>query len=107
VYEVTTGVLPNIVSAGGSVRPYVHAKVVAADGRVASIGSANFDATASYWEREAVVIVEDEAFTAGLEAKSNVWWRAATASIRNRRAGKRKPRSARWCRALWPRSVFS
>ncbi|MFC1850201.1 phosphatidylserine/phosphatidylglycerophosphate/cardiolipin synthase family protein [candidate division CSSED10-310 bacterium] len=69
VYEYTTPDLPTIVSRGGLVRPYVHAKVVTADGMVASIGSANLDATASYWEREANVIVENTDFVRELEIK--------------------------------------
>ena len=68
VYEYTTPQIPTIVSRGGVIRPYVHAKVVTADGQIASIGSANLDATASYWEREANVVVENEAFVAEVEA---------------------------------------
>lgn len=61
VYEYATDpALPLIVCAKGVVRPYVHAKLVTADGRVLSVGSANLDATASFWEREANVVVEDE-----------------------------------------------
>ena len=67
VYEYSTPRLPNIVSRGGMVRPYVHAKVLTADGRVASVGSANLDATAGYWEREANIIVEDPALVGRVE----------------------------------------
>jgi len=59
VWEYASPVLPTIVSRGGQVRPYVHAKVVCCDGRALSVGSANLDLTASYWEREAIVVVED------------------------------------------------
>jgi phosphatidylserine/phosphatidylglycerophosphate/cardiolipin synthase-like enzyme len=59
---------PLIVCRGGTVRPYVHAKLVSADGEVLDIGSANLDATASYWEREANVVIEDPAVVRGVEA---------------------------------------
>lgn len=58
VYEYVTPPTPNIVSLGGVVRPYVHAKMLAVDGLALSVGSANLDATASFWEREANIIVE-------------------------------------------------
>ena len=67
VYEYATPPLPEIVTTGGVVRPYVHAKVMSADGRVASIGSANLDATASYWEHEISVVIEDPAVVGCLE----------------------------------------
>ncbi len=61
--------LPLIVCQGGVVRPYVHAKLMTTDGRAASVGSANLDATASYWEREANIVVEDPAVVLALEAR--------------------------------------
>jgi phosphatidylserine/phosphatidylglycerophosphate/cardiolipin synthase-like enzyme len=67
VYEYTTPVLPTIVARGGRVRPYVHAKMMSVDGRVCSVGSANLDATASFWESEANVVVEDRTFASALE----------------------------------------
>jgi phosphatidylserine/phosphatidylglycerophosphate/cardiolipin synthase-like enzyme len=67
IYEYTTPASPNIVARGGRVRPYVHAKMMAVDGRVCSIGSANLDATASFWESEANVVVEDPEFCRELE----------------------------------------
>lgn len=69
VYEFATPVLPTIVARGGRVRPYVHAKLLSVDGRVCSVGSANLDATASFWESEANIVVEDMAFASALEAQ--------------------------------------
>jgi phosphatidylserine/phosphatidylglycerophosphate/cardiolipin synthase-like enzyme len=59
VYEYATQPHPLVVRRRSVVRPYVDAKVVAADGVVAGVGSANLDATPSYWEREANIVVED------------------------------------------------
>jgi len=57
-------------SAGlGVVHPHVHAKVMSVDGRVCSVGSANLDITAGYWEHELMLIVEDESITRALEAR--------------------------------------
>ncbi|MFW6067199.1 MAG: phospholipase D-like domain-containing protein [Myxococcota bacterium] len=68
-FEVTTDPgLPLVVCAGGVVRPYVHAKLMTADGRAMSLGSANLDVTASYWEREANVVVEDPRVVGEVEA---------------------------------------
>ena len=60
VYEFQTAELDNIAVRGGKVRPYVHAKLITADGRFASLGSANLDVTASYWERESNALIDDE-----------------------------------------------
>ncbi len=69
VYELVVSGLPLIVARGGGVRPYVHAKILTCDGEAASVGSANLDATASYWEHEANLVVEDVAFAAAVEAE--------------------------------------
>ena len=57
-----------IVARGGCIRPYVHAKLVSIDGLVTSIGSANLDATASFWESEANIGVQDAKFANSVEA---------------------------------------
>jgi len=68
-YELVPPPCETVVARGGRVRPYVHAKLVSIDGRATSIGSANLDATASYWESEANVLVQDPAFARGVEAE--------------------------------------
>jgi cardiolipin synthase len=68
VYEFVPPPSPMIVSRGGRIRPYVHAKLVSVDGLVTSIGSANLDSTASFWESEANVVVQDAEFARGVEA---------------------------------------
>jgi phosphatidylserine/phosphatidylglycerophosphate/cardiolipin synthase-like enzyme len=99
--------LPLIVARGGAVRPYVHAKLMAADGRVVSVGSANLDATASYWEREANIVIEDPESVAVVEA----WVEAALEH--SVRIG---PQDEHWLKEtrlrevvsrLWPDSLYS
>jgi len=68
VYEFVPPPSPMIVARGGRIRPYVHAKLVSVDGLVTSIGSANLDATASFWESEANIVVQDAEFASGIEA---------------------------------------
>ncbi len=68
VYEFVPPPSPMIVARGGCIRPYVHAKLVSVDGLVTSIGSANLDATASFWESEANIVVQDAEFASGIEA---------------------------------------
>jgi phosphatidylserine/phosphatidylglycerophosphate/cardiolipin synthase-like enzyme len=68
MYEFVPPPSPVNVARGGHVRPYVHAKLVSVDGRVTSIGSANLDATASFWESEANIVVQDAEFASGVEA---------------------------------------
>ncbi len=68
VYEFVPPPSPIVVALGGRIRPYVHAKIVSVDGLVTSIGSANLDATASFWESEANVVVQDAGFASGVEA---------------------------------------
>lgn len=72
-YELCTPPLPNVSLPKSVYRPYVHAKVVSVDGRAASIGSANLDVTASYWEREANVIIECPKVVGALEAELEGW----------------------------------
>lgn len=108
VYEYATPEgLPKIVCAGGVVRPYVHAKMMSADGRVLSVGSANLDATASFWEREANVVVEDETTVQAVER----WMEEAFArSWRIEADGEywqRERRVRDVVARLWPESLYS
>ena len=53
----------------GAIHPHVHAKVVSVDGRLCSVGSANLDVTAGYWENELLLVVEDPAVAGALESR--------------------------------------
>jgi phosphatidylserine/phosphatidylglycerophosphate/cardiolipin synthase-like enzyme len=53
----------------GSVGPHVHAKALTADGEACAVGSANLDITASYWESEVLLVVEDPSVTRAVEAR--------------------------------------
>ncbi|MCB9540085.1 MAG: phosphatidylserine/phosphatidylglycerophosphate/cardiolipin synthase family protein [Myxococcales bacterium] len=49
---------PGWAAGVGAVRPHVHAKLVCVDGARLTVGSANLDITAGYWESEALVSIE-------------------------------------------------
>lgn len=68
VYEFVPPPSPLVVARGGRVRPYVHAKIVSVDGVALSIGSANLDATASFWESESNIVVQDTDVAGRVEA---------------------------------------
>ena len=95
-----------ITARGGRVRPYVHAKVVVVDGWVASVGTANLDATASHWEREVNLVVESAAIAGALTAQLDAMLaaascrRSATSTCSSRRIAS-IPSSI--CSRTWPR----
>ena len=68
-YELVVPQQPVWESGLGAIHPHVHAKLTSVDGRVCSVGSANLDVTAGYWENELVLIVEDPPTAAALEAR--------------------------------------
>jgi phosphatidylserine/phosphatidylglycerophosphate/cardiolipin synthase-like enzyme len=107
VYEYVAPALPGITVTGGVVRPYVHAKVMVADGRVASVGSANLDVTASHWEREVNVVVESPAFAARLEAALDALAARAVALDPASTEWQREAGRRRLARTLWPDLVYS
>ncbi|MFI5298819.1 MAG: phosphatidylserine/phosphatidylglycerophosphate/cardiolipin synthase family protein, partial [Polyangiales bacterium] len=69
VFELGLAPLRGWDAALDPVRPHVHAKVLIADGEIATIGSANLDLTAAYWESEALVVIEEAGFVRDLEAQ--------------------------------------
>ena len=66
--ELGIAALPGWDPSLGVVRPHVHAKIVCVDGEALTVGSANLDITAGYWESEAVLLVEDAAIASSAEA---------------------------------------
>jgi phosphatidylserine/phosphatidylglycerophosphate/cardiolipin synthase-like enzyme len=52
----------------GVVCPHVHAKLLCVDGQVCTVGSANLDITAGYWESELMLMIEDPALVGAVEA---------------------------------------
>ena len=69
MYRLAVRERPGWEAGLGTVHPHVHAKVLSVDGRVCSVGSANLDVTAAYWEDELLLVVEDGTVARRLEAR--------------------------------------
>ena len=85
----------------GVVNPHVHAKVMSVDGQICSIGSANLDITAGYWENEVMLIVEDESITRGLETRIDQLIGDSQRVDRNDWEWQRTAKRRKWMRH-WP-----
>jgi phosphatidylserine/phosphatidylglycerophosphate/cardiolipin synthase-like enzyme len=85
----------------GVVNPHVHAKVMSIDGRVCSVGSANLDITAGYWENELMLIVEDASITRALETRIDQLIDASERVDRNDPVWQETARRRKWMRH-WP-----
>jgi len=107
IYELVPPPSPNVVARGGRVRPYVHAKLVSVDGLVTSIGSANLDATASYWESEANVVVQDADFASAVESKLQTLIDGSVAIDLDSEYWKRERAQRAVVGTLWPGSFYS
>jgi len=106
VYEFMTPPLDNIVSRGLFVRPYVHAKMMTADGEIASVGSANLDATASYWEREAVIIIENRQHVRSVESEIQKMMQGSYKIDLDSDYWKNESRQRDIVATLWPESLL-
>jgi phosphatidylserine/phosphatidylglycerophosphate/cardiolipin synthase-like enzyme len=107
VYEFQTAALENIAVKGDRIRPYVHAKLVTADGRFASIGSANLDVTASYWEREANVFIDDTKVVSKLDRKFKRMFKSAIELNTSSKEWKREANQREIVARLWPDSFLN
>jgi len=85
----------------GVVNPHVHAKVMSVDGCVCSVGSANLDITAGYWESELLLIVEDPTIARALEARIEQLTAGSARVDRNEPAWRQTARRRGWMRH-WP-----
>ncbi len=100
VYRLGVRERPGWAAGLGTVHPHVHAKVVSVDGRVCSVGSANLDVTAAYWEDELLLVVEDETVAGRLEARLEEIARGSERIVpedpRWREAARRRTWMLRW-----------
>ena len=85
----------------GPLRPQMHAKLLSVDGKRCAIGSANLDITASYWESELMLVVDDHDVVADLEARLQRVMQQATASNRDDPVWAELARRRAWMRR-WP-----
>ncbi|MCB9730275.1 MAG: phosphatidylserine/phosphatidylglycerophosphate/cardiolipin synthase family protein [Deltaproteobacteria bacterium] len=85
-----------------AIKPHVHAKLISVDGRVCTVGSANFDVTAGYWEDEVLVIVEDEGVTAQLDEALDRLIEGSERANPQDPAWRTRAASRRWLSKHWP-----
>jgi phosphatidylserine/phosphatidylglycerophosphate/cardiolipin synthase-like enzyme len=100
-YEFVVRRQPAWDPAVGDVRPHVHAKAMSADGRVCTVGSANFDVTAGYWENEVLLVIEDEAMALGVEARFDELISVSARVDPNDPEWRRRAQHRQWMR-YWP-----
>ncbi len=85
----------------GTIHPHVHAKVMSIDGRVSSVGSANLDVTAGYWETEMILIVEGPAVAGALESHIDTLLAQSPRVNRDDPEWRKLARRRQWMRR-WP-----
>jgi len=85
----------------GVIHPHVHAKLMTVDGRVCTVGSANMDFTAGYWEDEVMLVVEDAGVVAGVEARIDQLLAGSEPVNRNDPEWQRTAKRRKWLRR-WP-----
>lgn len=107
IYEFVPPPSSNVVARGGRIRPYVHAKLVSVDGKVTSIGSANLDATASFWESEANIVVQDAEFAGRVEADLQRLIEGSVALDPESEYWKRERAQRAVVGTLWPGAFYS
>ena len=107
VREFVPAPSPLVVARGDRIRPYVHAKVVSVDGWVTSIGSANLDATASYWESEANIVVHDERFARDVESTIQSLFERSLPLDLDSEEWKRERSQRAVVAKLWPELLYS
>jgi phosphatidylserine/phosphatidylglycerophosphate/cardiolipin synthase-like enzyme len=100
-YQLALRDVPGWAPGLGLVQPHVHAKAMSADGRACAVGSANLDVTASYWESELLLVVEDGSTARALEARVDALIAGAVRVDREDPAWQRLARRREWLRH-WP-----
>lgn len=85
----------------GVIHPHVHAKLMTVDGRICTVGSANLDVTAGYWENELMLLVEDPAIAGAVEARVDRLIAGSTRVDREDPGWQRTAKRRDWMRH-WP-----
>ncbi len=93
---------PGWSAAVGAVRPHVHAKVVCVDGTRLTVGSANLDITAGYWESEALVLVEHPPTAAHARRTIDGWLRGGLKHDPGDPAWQARAARRGWLAQNWP-----
>lgn len=121
--EVIHGRLDELVAAGAAVHeyalapkpgwdpsldrvlPHVHAKCISADGERFTVGTANLDITAAYWESEVVLLVEDRAATEALDAQLDALFAGSPRVSPDDARWQQRARNRAWLSRNWPSAL--
>ena len=121
--EVIHGRLDTLVKAGAAVHeyaaplrpgwdpglvrvlPHVHAKVLSADGQRFTVGSANLDITAAYWESEVLLLVEDEAATEALDRQIDALFASSPRLDADADGWQQRADRRQWISRNWPSAL--
>lgn len=87
------------------VLPHVHAKVVVVDGRWSAVGSANLDITASYWESEALMVVDDTTLATQIMTALDQWMDDEELLDPTQPQWQQRAKGRRWLAQNWPSIV--
>jgi cardiolipin synthase len=101
-FEFALQPLPGWAPGLARVLPHVHAKLVSVDGRVCTVGSANLDITAGYWESEALLVIEDPATVRRLDARLEAILRGSEPVDPEDPAWRDRARRRAWLSRNWP-----
>lgn len=102
VYTMTLPPRPGWDPALGAIQPHVHTKLLSVDGARFTLGSANLDLSAGYWESEALLVVEDTARTAALDAQIAAWLEPSTRLDPGDPAWRDRASRRAWLARRWP-----
>lgn len=105
VHEYALPVRPGWDPTLGRVLPHVHAKCLSADGQRFTVGSANLDITAAYWESEVVLLVEDEGETARLDLQLDELFAGSPRVEPDDPRWQQRARSRAWIAKNWPAAL--
>ncbi len=100
-YEFCVAQQPHWEPGLGAVRTHVHAKLMSVDASVCAVGSANMDITGGYWESEGLLVIEDRAIAATVEASIDELIATSVRIDRDDPQWRQDARAREWMR-YWP-----
>jgi len=89
----------------GRVLPHVHAKCISADGQRFTVGTANLDITAAYWESEVVLLVEDLTAAEAFDEQLDALFAGSPQISPDDERWQRRARGRAWLSRNWPSTL--
>ncbi len=105
VHEFALRPLPGWDQSLGRVLPHVHAKCISADGERFTVGTANLDITAAYWESEVVLLVQDPDAAQALDAQLDALFAGSPRVSPDDARWQQRARQRAWLSRNWPSAL--